>query len=123
MSGFKLPPELFKAARLFCDLLEQSRRAGEVQHASAELQVAAIGHVLDGRAPRAVDIRDEGPWGLACLSNTVNLTSSELLTGQILVFELSSPRFGTSKPASPKGCLTGFQLSIIRNVTNCRLEG
>jgi ornithine cyclodeaminase len=46
----ELPPELFAASRLFCDLPEQSRRIGEFQHASAGVELTAIGEVLDGRA-------------------------------------------------------------------------
>ncbi len=47
----ELPPELFARARLFCDLVEQSRRIGEFQHAAPGLPVVAIGEVLSERHP------------------------------------------------------------------------
>lgn len=52
----ELPPELLRAADLFCDLPEQSLRIGEFQHVAAEvsageISVTAIGSVLTGRAP------------------------------------------------------------------------
>lgn len=47
----ELPPALFRRARLYCDLPEQSRRIGEFQHADDGLNLTAIGDVLAGRAP------------------------------------------------------------------------
>ena len=47
----ELPPSLFAAATLFCDLPEQSRRMGEFQHAAPELPLVALGHVITGRHP------------------------------------------------------------------------
>ncbi|OLU34882.1 ornithine cyclodeaminase family protein [Pseudomonas sp. PA15(2017)] len=53
----ELPPSLFARAHLFCDLVEQSRRIGEFQHADAALPITAIGEVLQQRAQgrRATD--------------------------------------------------------------------
>jgi ornithine cyclodeaminase len=47
----ELPPELFQRARLFCDLVEQSRRIGEFQHAAIGMVLTAIGDVIAGRQP------------------------------------------------------------------------
>lgn len=47
----ELPPALFRRARLFCDLPEQSRRIGEFQHADEGVELTALGDVLAGRAP------------------------------------------------------------------------
>lgn len=47
----ELPVDLFPRARLFCDLVEQSRRIGEFQHATAEAPLTAIGDVIAGRHP------------------------------------------------------------------------
>ncbi|MFD1158705.1 ornithine cyclodeaminase family protein [Roseovarius aestuarii] len=44
----ELPPELFSAGRLFCDLPEQSLRIGEFQHTAADTNVVPIGDVLKG---------------------------------------------------------------------------
>jgi len=45
----ELPPALFARAALFCDLPNQSRDIGELQHAGPELMVTAIGEVIAGR--------------------------------------------------------------------------
>jgi ornithine cyclodeaminase len=47
----ELPPSLFAAATLFCDLPEQSRRIGDFQHAAPELSLVALGDVIAGRHP------------------------------------------------------------------------
>ncbi|WP_323665369.1 ornithine cyclodeaminase family protein [Pectobacterium punjabense] len=44
----ELPPELFTAGRLFCDLPSQSRTIGEFQHAPAHVTLTAIGDVISG---------------------------------------------------------------------------
>lgn len=51
----ELPPALLRAARLFCDLPQQSIDVGEYQHVaddvrSGNLALTAIGDVIDGRA-------------------------------------------------------------------------
>ncbi|SFQ59374.1 ornithine cyclodeaminase [Roseivivax halotolerans] len=46
----ELPTEIFRDARLFCDLPEQSVRIGEFQHAGPEATPTAIGSVLSGDA-------------------------------------------------------------------------
>ncbi|WP_461073069.1 ornithine cyclodeaminase family protein [Streptomyces pseudoechinosporeus] len=47
----ELPPPLLARATLFCDLPQQSRRLGELQHAPADAPVTALGDVLTGHAP------------------------------------------------------------------------
>ncbi|TKY83864.1 ornithine cyclodeaminase family protein [Pectobacterium polonicum] len=42
----ELPPELFIAGRLFCDLPSQSRTIGEFQHAPGHVALTAIGDVI-----------------------------------------------------------------------------
>ncbi len=46
----ELPADVFRDARLFCDLPEQSVRIGEFQHAGPEATPTAIGSVLSGDA-------------------------------------------------------------------------
>ncbi|ACX88317.1 Ornithine cyclodeaminase [Pectobacterium parmentieri WPP163] len=46
----ELPPALFAAGRLFCDLPSQSRTIGEFQHAPAHVTLTAIGDVISERA-------------------------------------------------------------------------
>lgn len=46
-----LPPDLLSHATLFCDLPEQARRIGELQHALSDAAVTALGEVLSGRHP------------------------------------------------------------------------
>ncbi|RYC37775.1 ornithine cyclodeaminase family protein [Pectobacterium zantedeschiae] len=46
----ELPPELFAAGRLFCDLPSQSRTIGEFQHAPAHVALTAIGDVISENA-------------------------------------------------------------------------
>lgn len=46
----ELPADVFRDARLFCDLPEQSLRIGEFQHAGPEATPTAIGSVLSGDA-------------------------------------------------------------------------
>ena len=46
----ELPPDVFRDARLFCDLPEQSVRIGEFQHAGPAATPTAIGSVLSGDA-------------------------------------------------------------------------
>lgn len=48
----ELPPNLFRRARLFCDLPDQSARIGEFQHAAPGTPLTAIGTVLTGAAGR-----------------------------------------------------------------------
>ncbi|MGW7363250.1 hypothetical protein ACWGI8_07445 [Streptomyces sp. NPDC054841] len=55
----ELPPQLPAQAKLFCDLPQQSRRLGELQHAPDDAPVTALGDVPAGRAPgrrNALDI-------------------------------------------------------------------
>jgi ornithine cyclodeaminase len=47
----ELPSEIYRDARLFCDLPEQSARIGEFQHAGPDATSTAIGSVLSGKAP------------------------------------------------------------------------
>lgn len=47
----ELPPELLGRVALFCDLVQQSRRQGEFQHAPATADITNLGDVLTGRAP------------------------------------------------------------------------
>jgi ornithine cyclodeaminase len=47
----ELPPELLGHAALFCDLPEQSRSIGELQHAPADAVLTPLGEVLYGRHP------------------------------------------------------------------------
>ncbi|KAH0290089.1 ornithine cyclodeaminase [Aureobasidium namibiae CBS 147.97] len=47
----ELPPELFPASRLFCDLPAQSRNIGEFQHCETSADICAIGDVLGGNQP------------------------------------------------------------------------
>jgi len=54
----ELPPLLLTQARLFCDLPQQSRRLGELQHAPRDTPVTALGEVLAGRAPGRNDVLD-----------------------------------------------------------------
>lgn len=51
----ELPTDIFRKARLFCDLPEQSVRIGEFQHAATESTPTAIGKVLSGAAPGRQD--------------------------------------------------------------------
>lgn len=44
----EVPPLLYPLARLFCDLLAQSRTIGEFQHAPSSVEVIAIGDVMAG---------------------------------------------------------------------------
>ena len=44
----ELPPALFGRARLYCDLVDQSMRIGEFQHADPKTLMVAIGAVLSG---------------------------------------------------------------------------
>lgn len=46
----ELPVDIFRDARLFCDLPEQSLRIGEFQHTGPEATPTAIGAVLSGDA-------------------------------------------------------------------------
>ncbi|HFN1103726.1 TPA: ornithine cyclodeaminase family protein [Klebsiella variicola subsp. variicola] len=46
----ELPPALFSAAGLFCDLPEQSRAIGDFQHAPDGVSLTAIGQVIKGEA-------------------------------------------------------------------------
>lgn len=46
----ELPPALFSAARLFCDIPEQSRAIGDFQHAPDGVSLTAIGQVIKGEA-------------------------------------------------------------------------
>ncbi|WP_233986293.1 ornithine cyclodeaminase family protein [Pectobacterium versatile] len=46
----ELPPELFTAGRLFCDLPSQSRMIGDFQHAPAHVTLTAIGDVISASA-------------------------------------------------------------------------
>ncbi|MFI5916219.1 ornithine cyclodeaminase family protein [Dactylosporangium sp. NPDC051541] len=46
----ELPTGLYARARLFCDLTEQSRTIGELQHAPATAAITALGDVLHGTA-------------------------------------------------------------------------
>lgn len=50
----ELPPELLGRAQLFCDLVEQSRSIGELQHADADVAVVPLGAVLSGTSPGRV---------------------------------------------------------------------
>ncbi|MFN4167376.1 MAG: ornithine cyclodeaminase family protein [Pannonibacter phragmitetus] len=51
----ELPADIFRHARLFCDLPEQSLRIGEFQHAGPEATPTAIGAVLSGKEPGRQD--------------------------------------------------------------------
>ncbi|WP_375384026.1 ornithine cyclodeaminase family protein [uncultured Microbacterium sp.] len=44
----ELPPELYRSARLFCDIVDQSRSIGEFQHAPHDVPITALGDVLNG---------------------------------------------------------------------------
>ncbi|MBX9398419.1 ornithine cyclodeaminase family protein [Streptomyces sp. TRM72054] len=54
----ELPPDLFRRARVFCDLPEQARRMGESQHAPAETVLTPLGEVLTQRAIGRTDDND-----------------------------------------------------------------
>jgi ornithine cyclodeaminase len=45
----ELPAALYGTARLFCDVVDQSRTIGEFQHASSDAVIAPLGDVLAGR--------------------------------------------------------------------------
>jgi ornithine cyclodeaminase len=44
----ELPPGLYASARLFCDVVDQSRSIGEFQHAPHDVAITALGDVLSG---------------------------------------------------------------------------
>ncbi|MGW6796732.1 ornithine cyclodeaminase family protein [Streptomyces chartreusis] len=44
----ELPPELFIRSRVFCDMPEQARRMGEIQHAPTSTVLTPLGEVLHG---------------------------------------------------------------------------
>ena len=74
----ELPPDLLKAARLFCDLPSQSVAIGEFQHvasfvADGTLTLTAIGDVLTGnaagrRSPEDITVFDSSGIALQDLS-------------------------------------------------------
>ncbi len=47
----ELPPMLLGRAQLFCDLRDQARVIGELQHSPAVAELTQLGDVLAGRAP------------------------------------------------------------------------
>ncbi|NQX13458.1 ornithine cyclodeaminase family protein [Microbacteriaceae bacterium VKM Ac-2855] len=44
----ELPTDLYASARLFCDIVDQSRSIGEFQHAPREVPLTPLGDVLNG---------------------------------------------------------------------------